>query len=147
MAWRAPTEDDVIATISVAELNAYKQSANWEQDPVDILCKRAASMVRDALRTNGNVRLSPNEYEIPEGCISPAMDYVCFDVVKRNGGAATKERKEARKDAQEFFDKIARGEYTPISWNGGETDTTGGASAVVVKASRHRMTPEKMEGL
>lgn len=145
--WREPSEDDVIATISVAELNNYKASANWEKDPVEILCHRAAAMVRDALRTNGNVEMSPNEYEIPESCISPAMDYVCFDIVKRNGGAATKERAEARKQAQIFFDKICRGEFTPIGWSASENRPTGGAGAEVVKASRPRITPEKVEGL
>ena len=147
MAWRVPTEDDIIATISMAELQAYKQSANWQEDPVDILCHRAAAMVRDALRTNGNVALSPNEYEIPEGCISAAMDYVCFDVVKRNGGAASDERREARRAAEKFFDRIARGEYTPIGWTARETDSTGGAGATIVKASRKRVTPESVEGL
>jgi len=147
MAWRVPTEDDIIATISLAELQAYKQSANWQEDPVEILCHRAAAMVRDALRTNGNVAMSPVEYEIPEGCISAAMDYVCFDVVKRNGGGATKERKEARRAAEKFFARIASGEYTPISWSAQETDSTGGAGATIVKASRKRVTPESVEGL
>ena len=147
MGWRIPTEDDIIATISVAELQAYRQSANWEQDPVDILCKRAAALVRDALRTNGNVTMSPNEYEIPEGCISAAMDYVCFDVVKRNGGSATKERKEAREKAELFFERIAKGEYTPVGWMESEAQITGGAGAEVVVASRQRITPAKVEGL
>ena len=147
MAWRVPTEDDIIATISVAELNAYKASANWQEDPVDILCRRAAALVRDTLRTNGNVEMSPNEYEIPEGCISAAMDYVCFDVVKRNGGAATKERTEARRKAEEFFREIARREFTPVGWNAAETERSDGAGAAVVVASRHRITPAKVEGL
>ena len=147
MAWRIPTEDDVIATISMAELQAYKQSANWQEDPVDILCHRAAAMVRDALRTNGNVGMSPNEYEIPEGCISAAMDYVCFDVVKRNGGTVTKERKEARRAAEKLFERIANGEYTPMGWTARETDATGGAGATIVKRSRPRVTPESVEGL
>lgn len=147
MSWRIPTEDDIIATISVAELQAYKKSANWQEDPVDILCRRAAAMVRDALRTNGNVTMSPVEYEIPEGCISAAMDYVCFDVVKRSGGVVSKERKEARRAAVQFFDRIAKGEYTPMSWTANGTEQTGGPGAAVVKASRLRMTPEKVEGL
>ena len=147
MAWRVPTEDDVIATISVAELQAYRNSANWEADPVDILCKRAAAMVRDALRTNGNVEMSPNEYEIPEGCISAAMDYACFDIVKRNGGTASDERKEARKKAEEFFREIAEGKFTPVGWSAGEAQQTGGAGAEIVQASRLRITPAKVEGL
>jgi hypothetical protein len=147
MGWRVPTEDDIIATISVAELNAYKSSANWQEDPVDILCRRAAAMVRDALRSNGNVEMSPNEYEIPEGCISAAMDYVCYDVVKRNGGAATKERQAARQKAEEFFERIATGRLTPVGWNAPESEVTGGAGAAVVVASRHRITPKKVEGL
>ena len=147
MAWREPTEDDIIATISVAELQAYKASANWQEDPVEILCRRAAALVRDALRTNGNVEMSPKEYEIPEGCISAAMDYVCFDVVKRNGGAATKERTEARKRAEEFFDRIAQGKFTPIGWSKNEAQQTGGAGATIVVASRKRITPTKVEGL
>ena len=147
MAWRVPTEDDIIATISVAELEAYKASANWQEDPVEILCRRAAAMVRDALRSNGKVDMSPNEYEIPEGCISRAMDYVCYDIVKRNGGNASEERKEARRGAEKYLERIAAGEITPVGYQESQNQVTGGANAEVVKASRLRITPEKVEGL
>lgn len=145
--WREPTEDDIIATISVDELEAYKVSANWEEDPVKILTRRAAAVMRDALRTNGNVALSPNERELPESCISAAMDYVAYDVIKRIGGSVTDERKKAREDAVKFIERITRRWYTPESWQSSPVAASAGPAITVVRRSRHRLTPEKLEGL
>lgn len=147
MSWRRPTEDDIIATISVAEIEAYKQSANWDRDPIEILCNRAAAYARDAIRTNGNVVMSPDEREIPESCISPAMDYLALDIAKRIGGAATEERREARKEAAAYFERIATGKLIPESYNASGEAVSGGPAAEIVMRSRHRITPPKVEGL
>jgi len=147
MAWRKPTTDDIIASLSVAELNAYKASANWEADPVSILLKRASAIARDAIRTNGNVTMSPDEDEIPEGCISPAIDYVVFDIVKRIGGSATEERKTAREEAVEYFERICTNKLRPESYGAKVDAQNGGAACEVVQESRHRMTPDLLEGI
>ncbi len=145
--WREPTEDDIIASISQAELDSYKRSANWEADPVDILCQRAAAYARDHIRSNPRIILSPNAHEIPESCISPAMDYLAVDVCKRIGQAATEERKEARKEAIDFFKRIAEGKLIVESYGAEENQSATGAAAEIIKESRSKMTPEKLEGL
>ena len=116
MAWRKPTEDDIVATLSHEELEAYKADGGWSSDPVDLLCRRAAALVRDYLRTNGNVRMSPNEGEIPEGCLSPAMDYLAFDVLKRFGVSISQDGQAAPPAALAYFEKIAAGKLQPESY-------------------------------
>lgn len=147
MAWRKPTEDDIIATLSREELDAYKTDAGFTSDPVELLCRRAAALVRDYLRTNGNVRMSPNEGEIPEGCISPAMDYLAFDVLKRFGVSITQERKDARAAALAYLEKIAAGKLQPESYGSAEEAPTGGPAVEIVVTSRHRMDAHSLEGL
>lgn len=119
MAWRKPDRDDIVATLSKDEVDAYSQSAEWSSDPIERLCDRAAALVRDHLRTNGQVVLSPEEGEIPESCISPAMDYLAVDILKRIGLPVSDARKEARRDALQFFYRIDDGIFTPESY--GET--------------------------
>lgn len=135
--WRKPTEDDIVATLSRDELYAFK-TGEFECDPVDMLCKRAAAYVRAFLTTNGNIICSPNEYEIPEATISPAMDYLAVDILKRLSIPISEDRKEARKEAIAFFDKIATGKLSVESWGKGDGQQTGGPAIEIVTTSRHR---------
>lgn len=116
MAWRKPDRDDIVATLSRDEVEAFSQSAEFTSDPIDRLCERAASLVRDHLRTGGYVTLSPEPYEIPESCISPAMDYLAVDILKRIGLPVSDARKEARRDALQFFYRIDDGTFIPESY-------------------------------
>jgi len=145
--WRKPTEDDIVATISQKEVDAYKASSSFTRDPIQTLCERAAAYVRGYLATNGNIRLSPNEHEIPEACISPAMDYLAFDILKRLRLSIGEDRKQARRDAIEYFDKIASGKLTVESFGSTDAKQTGGPAVQIVKSSRLSMTTEKLEGL
>ena len=147
MAWRKPPEDDIVATLSHEELDAFKADGGWSADPVELLCRRASALVRDYLRTNGNVRMSPVEGEIPEGCISPAMDYLAFDVLKRFRLTVTQERKEARAAAIAYFEKIAAGKLQPESYGASEAAATGGPAIEVVTSSRRRADARRLEGL
>ena len=145
--WRKPTEDDIVATLSADELDAYCQSGNWTSDPIELLTKRVASYVRGYLATNGNIRLSPNEHEIPEATIGPAMDYLAIDILKRINISPNDIRKDARKDAIAYFDKIASGKIAVESYGGTDDKPTGGACAVVIQSSRERVNASKLEGL
>lgn len=147
--WRKITEDDIQATLSQLECDAFRQSYLGEKyfDAIELLSKRAAAMVRGYLATNGNIRMSPNEYEIPEATISPAMDYIALDILKRLDIPANDDRKQARKDAIAYFDKIAAGRITVESYGSGDDKETGGACAVVIQNSRDRVNANKLEGL
>lgn len=61
---------------------------------------------------------------LPEGLISPAMDYAASDVLKRLNVEMNKDRADARRAAREIFDAVASGKHKPEAY--GETDDSGG---------------------
>ena len=121
MAWRAPTTEDLIATLSKAEVDAFNQSVptpaqgQTAQTPSADLCARAASLVRAYIRRNHRVRLGPAG-TLPEGLISPAMDYAAFDVLKRLPVEVGAARVKAREEALLLFEDIANNKVTPESY-------------------------------
>lgn len=122
MAWRTPTIRDIAATLSQKELDTYRQSPEFQTgtDPVADLLRRTAAFVRNKIRRNGQVKMSPAADEIPESLISPAMDYAAYDILKRQPVKLTEERQKARDQAIAEFDKIARREATPEDYNESE---------------------------
>ena len=109
MSWRKVDFDDIYATLTKDQVEIYRSSANWTQDPIQRLCDRTAAYVRGHLKANGRVKLSPNELEIPECTISPAMDYLAYDILKRIDAGISEERKEARRQSIAYFEKISSG--------------------------------------
>ena len=124
MAWRAPTRDDLIATLSREEVEAFDQSAatGATTTPSADLVARTASFVRGFVRRNHRVRLGPAG-TLPEGLISPAMDYSAFDVLKRLPVEVGAARVKAREEALLLFEDIAANKVTPESY-GDEEDGT-----------------------
>ena len=147
--WRKITEDDIQATLSQLECDAFRQSYLGEKyfDAIELLSKRAAAMVRGYLSTNGNIRMSPNEYEVPEATISPAMDYIALDILKRLDIPANDDRRNARKDAITYFEKIAAGRLTVESYGSADDKSSGGPAIEVVTSSRIRTDADRLEGL
>jgi hypothetical protein len=90
-------------------------------DPAADILEQTAEMVRGYCRTNKQVRMSPEPGSIPEGLMSPAMDYAAYDVLKRINLTINESRKAAWEKAIELFEKVARGEYIPESWTKDET--------------------------
>lgn len=147
MAWRVPDIDDIYATLTKDEVEIYRSSANWTEDPIKRLLTRSVAFVRGKLKANGNVRMSPSADAIPECTISPAMDYLAFDILKRLGVSISEERKEARREAVRYFERIANREETPESYGKSENAVSGASSIEVVTSSRLRSTAGKLEGL
>lgn len=143
--WRKPTESDLVATLSREEVDAFKN--DFEVDAVTVLLADTAAWARGYIRSNGNVRLSPDESELPASCISPAMDYAAFKVLKRRNVVPNEARVKAKDDAIEFFKDVAAGRINPESFASDETSPTGGACAVVITNSRDRVNADKLEGL
>jgi hypothetical protein len=107
MAWRAPTTSDLIATLSKAEVDAFDQSVPASASaPSEDLVARTASFVRGFIRRNHHVRLGPAG-TLPEGLISPAMDYAAFDVLKRLPVEVGAARVKAREEALLLFEDVA----------------------------------------
>ena len=112
--WRQLTEDDLVATLSRKEVDAYRN--DFEIDPVPTLLAETTAWVRGYIRTNGNVRMDPNESTLPESVISPAMDYVAIKILKRLNIEPKEIRKQARTDAISYFEQIASCKVNPESF-------------------------------
>lgn len=122
--WRIPTEADLVATLSAKEIEAFKRSSDFGgADPVGSLITRTAEFVRGFLRTGG-VTMDPTTASIPEGLISPAMDYAAYDVLKRLPMEIGKDRADARRSALDLFKSISTRDYQPEAF--GESDDSGG---------------------
>jgi hypothetical protein len=85
---------------------------------VVLLLDRTAALVRSWISCNGGVLLGPS-HTIPEGLVSPAMDYAAADLLKRIGRPLTEDRRRARERAEVLFEKIAQGIFKPESYNPG----------------------------
>jgi len=145
MAWRTPTEDDLVATLSQAEVDSYRRSAGGS-DPVGLLLRRTAALFRGAIRTGGRARLSPVETEIPESAISKAMDYAAYDVLKRQNREVVEDRRRARGEAEEFMKRLEKGDFEPESYGEANDEAVGKSAAQLVSASPVRVTPMGLEG-
>jgi len=143
--WRKLTENDLVATISREEIDSYR--SDFEIDPVPVLLADTAAWARGYIRSNGNVRMDPDELSLPASCISPAMDYAAVKILKRINLEPVEIRKQARLDAIDYFSKIAEGRIIPESFETESTEPTGGACAVVIQNARQRVTSHKLEGL
>lgn len=122
--WRKPTLQDAAATLSQAELNAFRTSPDYAtaSDPVVDLLNRTAQFVRGFCRKNRQLTMCPTPYTLPESLISPAMDYLAYDVLKRLPTQMKDSREKARDQAIELFKSVANCEFTPENWEQGETD-------------------------
>lgn len=119
--WRKPNLQDLSATLSEKEIEAYRNSINSEvADPVEDLLFRGASFVRGFCRANRAIKLSPLECEIPESLVSPLCDYVAYDVLKRLPLAINEDRKQARENALALFKDVASGNLIPESYETNE---------------------------
>ena len=146
--WREPTERDLSASISAAEIEAYRSAAADEDahgDPITALLERGVNFVRGYLRANSAIAMGPAG-TLPESLIAPCMDYVAFDVVKRVPRANTEDRRTSRQDAVRLFERVQQGTYDVESYQRPETQGNAPASQLAV-SSRRRVSSESMDGL
>ena len=146
--WRTVDENDLAATLSQQEVDAYRRSASLDgSDPVARLLSRTAALVRGYIATNGKVaRMGPSG-TLPESLISPAMDYAAFDVLKRVNVPVNEDRRRARERAEDLFRDVAQGKYTPEADGADDAASTDGPAIEVVATVRDRVSAAKLEGL
>lgn len=140
--WVEVTESDLAATIAQREIDAYRRSGSHEGfDCVADLLKRTVAHVRGWISCNGDVRMGPSG-TIPEGLVSPAMDYAAADLLKRIDRPLNDDRRRARERAESLFEKISVGSYKPESYTDGGTpdESTRPATAPAFAAP----TPERL---
>ena len=146
--WRTVDENDLAATISQRELDAFRRDGSLDgSDPVARLLNRTVAMARGYIATNGKVRRMGPSGTLPESLISPAMDYAAADVLKRLAAPLNEDRRKARERAEELFRDVAAGKYTPESDAAADTDSTDGPAIEVVSTVRDRVSAAKLEGL
>lgn len=152
MAWRKPTTDDLITTLSSTEVAAYRRLASQDDSGdghvlISRLLESTAELVRSYCRSHGNIRLSPEPGTIPESLMAPAMDYAAFDLLKRMPLAIAEARTKARDDALRVLRDVADGRHTPESHGAPPDAASGKVSIEIARQSRRRVTAEKLEGL
>ena len=146
--WRTVDENDLAATLSQGEIDAFRQDASLDgSDPVARLLTRTVAMVRGYIATNGKVRRMGPSGTLPESLISPAMDYAAADVLKRINVPLNDDRRKARERAEDLFKDVAAGKYTPESDDADDTASTDGPAIEVVCTVRDRVSAATLEGL
>ena len=144
--WRIATSDDLAATLSDQEIEAYRTSFTGEAEPIELLLNRTAAMFRAAIRTGGRARMSRIPYAIPESVISKAMDYAAFDVLKRLDIAINDDRRKAREEAEDLLKRLERGEFEVESDGETDADNVGRHAAQLVSVAPNRITPNGLNG-
>lgn len=117
MAWRKPTEDDLVATLSREEIEAFKADGSFSSDPVEQVLARTVEMVRGKCATSPAVRLCPDVETIPGSLMAAAMDFAAYDVLTRFNVTVNEDRRRKREWAQGQFDAVASGKLSVESWS------------------------------
>lgn len=135
MSWRVITEDDLTASLSAAEIDAYRKSSQFG-DPVEAQLRSVAAYVRGVVRSSpARVRLAANPLALPESLIVPAMDYLRFGVLARCNIVVNESRTLAYNKACELFDQVRRGEFVPESDGEESEDALAPAGSPVAAAA------------
>ena len=138
--WRKVHEADLISSLSLKEVDAYRKSAEFENDPVESQIRNVCAYVRGCIRTGGKLRedqMAREEDWLPESLVSPAMDYLRFKVLTRMNVVVNESRTKAYEEANALFNELKRGEYAP------EPDGT--AQEDAKKATSPTFSPPKPE--
>ena len=111
MAWRKVFEADLISSLSLEEIDAFRKSANFEHDPVDQLLAGVVAKVRGYIRASRTVSLDPDETTIPESLVTDAMDYLRYEILTRMNVAVNESRTKSYERALETFKDVANGTF------------------------------------
>lgn len=112
--WRKVFEADLNSTLSVAEINAFRQSSDFEHDPVEKQIRATCAYVRGFIRAaNPAFQFPADEDALPESLIAPAMNYLRFNLLTRMNLVVNESRTKAYEDAKALFDEIRKGSFIP----------------------------------
>ena len=113
MAWRKPTRDDLTARLSDAETEAFSLSSGFSPDVAEGVLAQAAAFARDAVRSGGRARLSPEDGAIPDGLFRPVLAIAVLDLLNRFSIPPSDARRDAAKSAEAYLADIASGKIVP----------------------------------
>ena len=137
MSWIKPTREDLTATISSEEIDAFSASADFS-DVVDANLRRTVQLVRGYVRAGG-VKLPADESLMPPSLLASAMDYAAYDLLKRFSVEISEPRRRAREDALSIFKEVGAGRMA-VEPNEDED----GSSAVAVSPMTAPPTPARL---
>lgn len=116
MSWRKVLESDLNSSLSQSEIEAYRRSADFEHDPVESQIRQICAYVRGCIRSGGaKVRIAREEDWLPESLISPAMDYMRYQILTRMNQPVNESRTKAYENALALFNELRKGEFVPES--------------------------------
>lgn len=114
--WRKVQEADLNSSLSQSEIEAYRRSADFEHDPVESQIRGVCAYVRGCIRSGGSkCRIAREEDWLPESLISPAMDYLRYQILTRMNQPVNESRTKAYDNAVTLFDQLRKGEFIPES--------------------------------
>jgi len=129
MSWRTVTEADLLSSLSQKEIDAFRKSSDLEHDPVESQIRQVCAYVRGCIRAGGaKVKMASGDDTLPESLISPAMDYLRYNLLTRQALEVNESRTKSWEAARETFDQIRRGEFVPES-DGPEEEGTAKATS------------------
>lgn len=121
MAWRIPTNEDLVAALSQVETDGFAQSPEFQSmaDPLTRVLQDTAELVRGYIRkleNTGAVKIHPEDGYIPSGLMNPAMDIAAFKLLKRFNLEPTEARKKAFEEAMQVLRDVADQRMIPESY-------------------------------
>lgn len=126
MSWRKVVESDLTASLAQNEIDAFRKSS-FDGDPVESQIASIVAYVRGCIRSGGAVALSDDPDALPESLISPAMDYLRYQILTRMNVAVNESRTRAWEKANELFYDVRRGAYI-VESPAGESSGAGKAA-------------------
>lgn len=121
MAWRKPTNDDLVGTLSQVEVDGFRLSPDFssQTDPAERVLADTAELVRGYLRkleNKGAIKIHPEDGYIPSGLMNPAMDIAAFKMLKRFNLEPTEARKRAYEEAMQTLRDVGNEMMIPESY-------------------------------
>ena len=131
MAWRKPTQEDLVARLSQTEISAFARASTFATDAAEGVLAQTAAFARDAMRSGGRCRLSPTDGEIPDGLFRPVLAIAILALLNRFNVHPNEARREAARAAEDYLKEIAAGRIVPESFDaeGGEEAKSAGPMA------------------
>ena len=114
--WRKVHEADLISSLAMSEVEAFRKSAEFENEPVEQQIRQTCAYVRGCIRTGGvlkDAQMAKETDWLPESLVPPAMDYLRFRILTRMNQVVNASRTKSYEDAVALFDQLRRGDFVP----------------------------------
>ena len=148
MAWREPTESNILDVLSAPEKTAFLAAAKAAgQDVLAGVFSKVVNFCRGYIGDNKANKLAAGE-TLPDRVMRPAMHIARKDLLTRLNMAVSQDRADDAKEAVRFFERVADGKVE-IELPEGATDDSGTGATLIetVSSNERQATREKLAGL